>query len=170
MKRMSFLFFILLGVVIAPLSSAFANESKEEVTVDIVPINELKASGEITAMAGNGGWDDVGYSAILQYSSNTGFDNITDYKYSTGGDFMFCINNSAWDKNQRIGYQLFEYDPNSLTSVGGVIDVKEGYCAIYRDINSRVDGSNKKAEFAVGRENRKSENYNHVYVNIDFYD
>lgn len=169
MKKFS-LFFLTLLLVVVPFLPTFANESKEEVTVDIVPIGELGAGEVIQPMAGNGKWDSVGYSAILQHSSNTGFKNITNYKHSTGGDFMFCIHNSAFDKNQKVGYQLFEYDPNALTYVGNVIYIKEGYCAIYRGINSYVDGSNKKAEFAVGREYRNSKNYNHVYVNIHFYD
>lgn len=139
-------------------------------TVDIVPIEALSENEAIQPMAGNGRWDYVGYSPILRFTSNTGFKDITDYKHSTGGDFMFCINSTAFNKNQNIGYQLFEYDPNVITYVGDVIHLKQGYCAIYRGINSYVDGSNKKAEFAVGRENRNDKNYNHVYVNIYFYD
>ena len=104
LKKFS-LFFLTLLLVVVPFLPTFANESKEEVTVDIVPIGELGAGEVIQPMAGNGKWDSVGYSAILQHSSNTGFKNITNYKHSTGGDFMFCIHNSAFDKNQKVGYQ-----------------------------------------------------------------
>jgi hypothetical protein len=119
MKKMR-LFFLVFVWSVVPFSSVFANESKEKVTVDIVHVDELKDSG-IKPKLKNGKWDYVGYSAILRTSSNTGFKNITDSKPSTGGDFMFCISNSGFDKNQSIGYRLYESDPDRLSSVGGVV-------------------------------------------------
>src|SRR5690606_656966 len=102
----------------------------------------------------NGSWDYVGSQKFAVQSNEV---------KSNGGDFKFCSNKANT-------YMLYDSANNKTKALIGTRNLKKNECAIFRNLNKYVDGSNNKAEFIVVKKLIGSPAIDLLKQTIKFYD
>ncbi|SDW87561.1 hypothetical protein SAMN05444487_10775 [Marininema mesophilum] len=123
------------------------------IAVGAVAVSLLMPSATFADGLNAQGWDYVGKSTFTTQSSTV---------KSGGGNFQFCFSQTSTIVPGKYG--LWEQDGDDYQAAGEVtIRAGANPCAVFNDIGKFVDGSNKRAEFLITKNNSKT-------ATVKFYD